>query len=122
MALLSDPPGSDPHHGIGIVIPSKKTWLTVSQSRNDLGVLGNFIGYTLLTINNSKLFTINGAKPQKMGSSLISSGRQLIDRQAIVYRALGLPNDYLNERFENERNISIGAQTLPWMTSSYQPA
>jgi hypothetical protein len=42
------------------------------------------------------------------GASLNSGRRQLIDRQAIVYRALGLPNDYLNERFENGRNDSIG--------------
>ena len=53
--------------------------------------------YTLLTINNSALFTINGAKPRKMAGSLNGSGTQLIYRQAIVYRALGLPNDYLNE-------------------------
>jgi hypothetical protein len=62
----------------------------------------------LLTINNSTLFTINAANPQKIGISLNSSVTQLIDRQSIVYRALGLPNDYLNERFENGRNDSIG--------------
>jgi hypothetical protein len=33
---------------------------------------------------------------------------KLIDRQSIVYRALGLPNDYLNERIENARNDSLG--------------
>jgi hypothetical protein len=32
---------------------------------------------------------------------------ELIDRQTIVYRALGLPNDYLTERFD-ARNDSIG--------------